>query len=83
MEELLTIEEAGRYLKVKKPTLYKYMDRGVRGVRLAYVNVGGTRRITRGAIEAFVRDSTEAGRIADSGTIEQTKSPSLAAALRA
>lgn len=81
MEELLTVEEAGAYLKVKNPTMYKYMDRGIRGVKLAYVNVGGTRRITRAAIEAFVRDSTKAARIADSGTIdEQPKSLSLAAA---
>lgn len=76
MEELLTVEEAGAYLKVKNPTMYKYMDRGIRGVKLAYVNVGGTRRITRSAIEAFVRDSTKAGKIADSGTIDEQISTS-------
>ncbi len=65
METLYTIKEACDYLKVKRPTLYKYMDRGVRGVRLAFVNVGATRRITQSALDAFIKESTAAGIIAD------------------
>jgi excisionase family DNA binding protein len=65
MEQLLTVKEACAYLKVARPTLYKYMDRGVRGVRLAFVNVGATRRISQSAIDTFIRESTAAGVIAD------------------
>jgi excisionase family DNA binding protein len=69
METLYTIKEACAYLKVKRPTLYKYMDRGVRGVRLAYINVGGTRRIMQSALDAFIRESTVAGAAADDDRI--------------
>jgi excisionase family DNA binding protein len=61
MEPLYTVQEAADYLKVKIPTMYKYMDRGIRGVRLAFVNVGGTRRIRQSAIDAFIADSTQRG----------------------
>lgn len=82
MEQLLTVKEACEYLKIARPTLYKYMDKGVRGVKLAYVNVGGTRRITQSAIDAFIRESTAAGILADSDTIEpESRTPSLAAAV--
>lgn len=83
MEQLLTVKEACDYLKVARPTLYKYMDRGVRGVRLGYINVGATRRIPQSAIDAFIRESTRAGEIADSATIEDAmQSPSHVAALQ-
>lgn len=65
MEQLLTVKEACAYLKVARPTLYKYMDRGVRGVRLAYINVGATRRIRQSALDTFIAESTAAGEIAD------------------
>jgi|tagenome__1003787_1003787.scaffolds.fasta_scaffold19989425_1 excisionase family DNA binding protein len=65
METLYTVQEAAEYLKVKNPTMYKYMDRGVRGVKLAYINVGGTRRIRQSAIDAFIAASTAAGELAD------------------
>jgi excisionase family DNA binding protein len=65
METLYTVHEAAEYLKVKNPTMYKYMDRGIRGVRLAYINVGGTRRIRQSAIDAFIVASTAAGELAD------------------
>lgn len=67
MEELFTIKEACAYLKVRRPTLYKYMERGVRGVKLAYINVGGTRRIPKSAIDAFIAASTRAGEDVDRG----------------
>ncbi len=69
METLYTVQEAAEYLKVRRPTMYKYMDRGVRGVKLAYLNVGGTRRISQSAIDAFIRDSTAAGALADDARI--------------
>ena len=78
METLYTVKEACAYLKVKRPTLYKYMDRGVRGVRLAFVNVGATRRITQSALDAFIKESTAAGVIADDdrmGTQISTSGP--------
>lgn len=69
MEKLYTVQEAAEYLKVKNPTMYKYMDRGVRGVKLAYVNVGGTRRIAQSAIDTFIAESTAAGELADNARI--------------
>jgi len=71
METLYTVQEAADYLKVKTPTMYKYMDRGVRGVRLAFINVGGTRRIRQSAIDAFIEASTAAGEIADGATMDE------------
>lgn len=67
MDELFTIEEAGTYLKVARPTLYKYMDRGVGGVKLGYVYVGGERRIPKAAIEEFIRASTARQQRIDDG----------------
>jgi len=69
MEQLYTVQEAAVYLKVKNPTMYKYMDRGVRGVKLAFINVGGTRRIKQSAIDTFIRESTAAAEIADDARI--------------
>lgn len=80
METLYTVQEAAEYLKVKTPTMYKYMDRGVRGVKLAYINVGGTRRIRQSAIDAFIAASTAAGEIADGDTMDTNiRTPGLAA----
>jgi excisionase family DNA binding protein len=77
METLYTVQEAAEYLKVKNPTMYKYMDRGVRGVKLAYINVGGTRRIRQSAIDAFIAASTAAGELADDDRMD-TQIDSLA-----
>lgn len=69
MEQLFTVEEAAEYLRVARQTLYKYMGRGVGGVKLSYTYVGGERRITRSAIEAFIKASTDR-QVGDGGTIE-------------
>jgi excisionase family DNA binding protein len=69
LETLYTVQEAADYLKVQRPTMYKYMDRGIRGVKLAFINVGGTRRIRQSAIDKFIADSTAAGEIADDARI--------------
>lgn len=80
MERLFTVEEAAEYLRVARQTLYKYMERGVKGVKLGYIYVGGERRITQGAIEAFIKASTDR-QVAESDTIEDAmQSPSLVAA---
>lgn len=54
MEELYTPVEAAKLLKVTKAAIYKWIKEG----RLAVVYVGSDRRITRGAIEAFIAAST-------------------------
>jgi len=83
MERLYTVEEAGEVLRVARQTMYKYMDRGVKGVKLAFVYVGGERRITQGAIDAFIKAST-AAQVAPSDTIDgDTLNPSHAAGLTA
>jgi excisionase family DNA binding protein len=69
MERLYTVEEAGEVLRVARQTMYKYMDRGVKGVKLGFVYVGGERRITQGAIDAFIKAST-AAQVPSDGTID-------------
>jgi excisionase family DNA binding protein len=69
MERLYTVEEAAEALRVARQTMYKYMDRGVKGVKLGYVYVGGERRITQGAIDAFIKASTTA-QVAPDDTID-------------
>lgn len=69
MERLYTVEEASEVLRVARQTMYKYMERGVKGVKLGFVYVGGERRITQSAIDAFIREST-AAQIAPDDTID-------------
>jgi excisionase family DNA binding protein len=54
-KELYTIEEVARLFEVTKPTVYDWMNR--RG--LQWVRVGGRRRITRAAIEAFITSGSD------------------------
>jgi len=70
MERLYTVEEAAEVLRIARQTMYKYMDRGVKGVKLGYVYVGGERRITQGAIDAFIKASTAAAQVAPDDTID-------------
>lgn len=79
MERLYTVEEASEVLRVARQTMYKYMDRGVKGVKLGFVYVGGERRITQGAIDAFIKEST-AAQVAPDDTIDtQIRTPGHAA----
>ena len=81
MERLYTVEEAAEVLRIARQTMYKYMDRGVKGVKLGFIYVGGERRITQGAIDAFIKASTEA-QVAKNDKIEgDILNPSLAAEL--
>jgi len=78
MEELFTPAEAAVYLKVTRAAIYKWIKEG----RLEVVYVGADRRITRAAIEAFIKASTQA-RIGRSGdTIdEDIEAPMLTAGM--
>lgn len=83
MQKLYTVEEAAEALRVKRQAIYKYMNRGYKGVRLGFVMVGGERRVTQAQIDAFIKASTAvAGGIVNDDTIEDMQSPSHAAALQ-
>jgi len=56
-KDLYTIEEVANLFDVTKPTIYDWMNR--RG--LQWVRVGGRRRITRAAIEAFIKAGSDQG----------------------
>ena len=50
MEPLLTIEEAGNYLKIGRSTLYSLLRRG----ELKSLRIGGSRRITIKQLVDFI-----------------------------
>jgi excisionase family DNA binding protein len=56
-KELYSIDEVGKLFEVTKPTVYDWMNR--RG--LQWVRIGGRRRITRAAIEAFIKAGGQEG----------------------
>jgi len=53
-KEFYTINEVAQLFSVTRSTVYDWMNAG----QLAYVIVGGRRRITREALQAFVRPGT-------------------------
>lgn len=56
-KDLYTIQEVADMFDVTKPTVYDWMkNRG-----LAWVRLGARRRITRQAIEAFLKAGSDAG----------------------
>ncbi len=63
-EELLTLREAARLFQsgrnpgrtVSINTVYRWSLKGVRGVRLGTIVVGGIRRTSRGAISQFLQE---------------------------
>jgi excisionase family DNA binding protein len=55
-KDLYTIKEVAAMFGVTLPTVYDWMNR--RG--LVWIRVGARRRITRDAIEAFIRSGREA-----------------------
>ena len=69
MEELFTPSEAAEYLKVTRAAIYKWIKEG----RLEVVYVGADRRITKSAIEAFIKASTETRTKKSGGTIEDNE----------
>ena len=75
-KDLYTVQEVADLFEVTKQTVYDWMNR--RG--LAWVRVGARRRITRGAIEAFVK--SEGDSMVNSGYNPQDiRTPMPAAAL--
>lgn len=61
-DEMYTVAEVARYFKVTTAAVYKWMTQG----KLGYIKVGNDRRVTRGAIDAFIKASTESPSGADS-----------------
>lgn len=56
-KDFYTIQEVADLFEVTKPTVYDWMkNRG-----LAWVRLGARRRITRSAIEAFIKAGSDAG----------------------
>lgn len=56
-KDFYTIQEVADLFEVTKPTVYDWMkNRG-----LAWVRLGARRRITRQAIEAFLKAGSDAG----------------------
>ena len=64
-DEMYTVAEVARYFKVTTAAVYKWMTLG----KLTYIKVGNDRRVTRSAIEAFIKASTNAD-VADDDTID-------------
>lgn len=56
----LTFQEAAQYLRVTPDTITAYTKRGVGGVQLKTVWIGGQQRITRAACDQFVAERTAA-----------------------
>jgi len=72
MEKLYTIPEAAEILRVTRAAIYKW----IRERRIEVVYVGSERRVTQGAIEAFIKASTSQ-RLASGDTIDdESLSPS-------
>ncbi len=62
LDDLVPLEHATKLLpgSVHKSTLFRWQSRGVRGVRLATVRIGGRRYVSRDALERFAIESTAA-----------------------
>lgn len=50
MEKFYTVDQVAEVFGVTRTTVYEWMKTG----RLAYVQVGGRRRVTQSALDAFV-----------------------------
>jgi excisionase family DNA binding protein len=55
-KEFYTINDVAQLFGVTRTTVYEWMNTG----RLAYVVIGGRRRITRSALQAFIRPGAPA-----------------------
>jgi hypothetical protein len=58
--QYIRLTAAASYLGVTKYTVNNYVHKGVNGVKLQTVFVGGSRRTTIEFCDQFVRDSTAA-----------------------
>ena len=76
-QEYFTIPEVAGQLKVTPAAIRKWIAQG----RIEVVYVGSDRRITRTAVEAFVRNSTAASKARRSGVqSNERQTPKLAVA---
>lgn len=53
------LQRMGHVKKVGVSTVYRWVESGVRGVKLEYVQFGGTRCTTKEALQRFVDDLTK------------------------
>lgn len=51
MDELYTIEEMTKWLKISKQTLYRWMDAGI----VPFISIGGTRRFVGSQVMAALK----------------------------
>lgn len=90
-EDLLSLPQAAKLCPRRRggkqphvSCLYRWTRQGCRGVRLEWLQVGGTRCTTRQALQRFFRRLTENAKgEAPAATIEMPPSPEIAAALDA
>ena len=63
-EAAIPIGKSSRHFPGKRPhisTIYRWLERGVRGVKLESFCVGSRRYVTQEAIELFIQRTTAAG----------------------
>lgn len=79
-ESLITLTEAARSLPNKPhvATLYRWMSRGVRGIRLRTFLVGGRRYTSREALDEFINAASQVGKQSGEVTTVPTKKVNLA-----
>jgi hypothetical protein len=84
-EQLLTLEQAARCFpgRVAPSTLWRWYRKGVRGIRLDTVVVGGKRLTSTQALERFAEASTAASAAAAAGTTSPERDPSTTRQLKA
>lgn len=73
MEKFYTIDQVAQLFSVTRVTVYDWMKTG----RLAYVQVGGRRRVTQSAIDAFIQPGGNLQMVAGGQEIK-TRAPALA-----
>lgn len=55
MTEYLTVDEVAKMLQVSRVTVYTFINSG----KLESIKIGKSRRITRAAVEQFMRDNVD------------------------
>lgn len=74
MEQYFTVDQVAQMFGVTRVTVYEWMKSG----RLAYVQVGGRRRVTQSAIDAFIQPGGGSVRIGAGVQAVKTRAPILA-----
>jgi len=84
IEQLLTLAEACRSIPprgVSRATLFRWIQKGVRGAVLSTIVIGGRRHTSQQAIDSFISsmNSSDAPAAAPAFTVEQRSRMSVAA----